>query len=50
MKAMKKDMAGSAQCLALASLCMHTKMPIKLRVLIPIAENSISGVALRPGI
>jgi len=49
MLTMKKDMAGAAQALALASLIMHNNLPCKLRVLIPIAENSISGSAIRPG-
>ena len=49
MLTMKKDMAGAAQTLALASLIMHNKLPCKLRVLIPIAENNISGSSVRPG-
>tara|TARA_A100001035_G_scaffold21109_1_gene14284 strand:- start:30 stop:839 length:810 start_codon:yes stop_codon:yes gene_type:complete len=48
MKGMKKDMAGSAQAIALASWIMHTGLKCKLRVIIPIAENSVAGVALRP--
>jgi leucyl aminopeptidase len=46
---MKKDMGGAAAALAFALLVMRTKLPIKLRVLIPAAENSISGNAFRPG-
>ena len=49
MLTMKKDMAGAAQALALSSLIMHHELPCQLRVLIPIAENSISGCSLRPG-
>ncbi|HZP10078.1 leucyl aminopeptidase family protein [Methyloceanibacter sp.] len=46
---MKKDMGGAATALAFALLAMRTKLPIRLRVLIPAAENSISGNAFRPG-
>ncbi|MGH6750357.1 MAG: leucyl aminopeptidase family protein [Methyloceanibacter sp.] len=46
---MKKDMGGAASALAFALLAMRTKLPIRLRVLIPAAENSISGNAFRPG-
>ena len=49
MRNMKKDMAGSAQALALALWIVESKLPVKLRLLLPIAENSISGIALRPG-
>jgi leucyl aminopeptidase len=46
---MKKDMGGAASALAFALLAMRTKLPIRLRVLIPAAENSIAGNAFRPG-
>jgi len=46
---MKKDMGGAASALAFALLAMRAKLPIRLRVLIPAAENSISGNAFRPG-
>ena len=49
MRQMKKDMAGAAQALALALLIMEHQIPVSLRVLLPCVENSISGVALRPG-
>jgi leucyl aminopeptidase len=49
MALMKKDMGGSAAALAFALMVMRTKLPIRLRVLIPAAENSISGNAFRPG-
>lgn len=49
MRYMKKDMAGSAQALALGLLIMETNLPVNLRILLPIAENSIAGNALRPG-
>lgn len=46
---MKKDMGGAAAALAFASLAMQAKLPIRLRVLIPAADNNISGNAFRPG-
>ncbi len=46
---MKKDMGGAANVLALASLIMDAKLPVRLRVLIPAVENSISANAFRPG-
>ncbi len=46
---MKKDMGGGAHVLALARLIMQSKMPVRLLVLIPAVENSVSGNAYRPG-
>lgn len=46
---MKKDMGGAANVLALASMIMASNLPVRLRVLIPAVENSISGNAFRPG-
>ncbi|WP_342644051.1 leucyl aminopeptidase family protein [Rhodoligotrophos ferricapiens] len=46
---MKKDMGGAANVLALAKLIMAAELPVRLRVLIPAVENSISGAAFRPG-
>lgn len=46
---MKKDMGGAANVLGLASMIMGAKLPVRLRVLIPAVENSISGNAFRPG-
>ncbi len=46
---MKKDMAGAATALALAKMVMDAKLPVRLRVLLPIVENSIAGDAFRPG-
>jgi leucyl aminopeptidase len=48
MKLMKKDMGGAALVLGLAHAIMSQKLPIRLRVLIPAVENSISGNAMRP--
>jgi leucyl aminopeptidase len=45
---MKKDMGGAASMLALAHMLMSRKAKIRLRVLIPAVENSISGSAFRP--
>jgi leucyl aminopeptidase len=46
---MKKDMGGSAASLALAHMIMDAKLKVRLRVIIPAVENSISGIAFRPG-
>jgi len=46
---MKKDMGGSANVLGLAHSIMRAKLPVRLRVLIPVVENAISGSAFRPG-
>ncbi|VAW03323.1 Peptidase B [hydrothermal vent metagenome] len=45
---MKKDMGGAANVLALAQMIMDAKLPVRLRVLIPIAENAIGSDAFRP--
>ena len=45
---MKKDMGGAATVLGLASMIMRLGLPIRLRVLVPAVENSISGRAMRP--
>ncbi len=49
MALMKKDMGGAATALALASMVMAANLPIRLRVLLPLVENAISGNAFRPG-
>ncbi|SCZ10503.1 leucyl aminopeptidase family protein [Microvirga guangxiensis] len=46
---MRKDMGGAAATLALADMIMGAKLPVRLRVLIPAVENSISSNAFRPG-
>lgn len=46
---MKKDMGGAAAALSLAQSLMDAKAPIRLRLLLPIVENSISANAFRPG-
>jgi leucyl aminopeptidase len=45
---MKKDMGGAASVLALAHMIMDRRLDVRLRVLIPAVENSISGGAFRP--
>jgi leucyl aminopeptidase len=45
---MKKDMGGAASVLALAHMIMDRGLKIRLRVLIPAAENSVAGSAFRP--
>lgn len=46
---MKKDMGGAAVTFALARLIMATKLPVRLRLLIPCVENAIGPEAYRPG-
>ncbi len=46
---MKKDMAGSATALALASMIVEAGLRLRLRLLVPIVENAISATAFRPG-
>jgi leucyl aminopeptidase len=49
MRIMKKDMGGAAHALALAKLVIAEKVPVRLHLLIPAVENSVSGAAYRPG-
>jgi leucyl aminopeptidase len=49
MLTMKKDMGGAATVLGLAHMIMDAKLKMRLRVLIPAVENSVSGRAYRPG-
>jgi leucyl aminopeptidase len=46
---MKKDMGGAATVMGLAQLIMSLKLPVRLRMLVPAVENSISAGAFRPG-
>ncbi|HVJ50953.1 MAG TPA: leucyl aminopeptidase family protein [Aliidongia sp.] len=48
MKMMKKDMGGAATMLALAHAVMATGLKVRLRVLVPAVENSVSSTAFRP--
>jgi leucyl aminopeptidase len=49
MLTMKKDMGGAACALAVAGMVMGAKLDMRLRILIPAVENSVSGTAMRPG-
>jgi leucyl aminopeptidase len=49
MLTMKKDMGGAACVLGLAEVIMSSALPVRLRVLVPAVENSVSGSAYRPG-
>ncbi len=48
MRLMKKDMGGAAIVLGLAQAIMDARLPVRLRVLLPCVENSVSGNAMRP--
>lgn len=45
---MKKDMGGAATALAIGHMIMAAGLDIRLRILIPAAENSVAGNAFRP--
>ena len=49
MSLMKKDMGGAANVLGLAAMIMASALKIRLRVLIPVVENSVSSSSFRPG-
>jgi leucyl aminopeptidase len=49
MRLMKKDMGGAAHAIALAKLVMAEKLPVRLHLLIPAVENSVSSTSYRPG-
>jgi len=49
MALMKKDMAGAASVMALGAMIMAANLPVRLRIVIPAADNNISGNAFRPG-
>jgi leucyl aminopeptidase len=48
MRMMKKDMGGAASLIALAHAVMALRLPVRLRLLVPAVENSVSGNAFRP--
>ncbi len=48
MELMKKDMGGAAHAIGLAFILMKLKINLRLRLIIPIAENSISNNSMRP--
>lgn len=45
---MKKDMGGAATVMGLALMIMRLGLPLRLRVLVPAVENSVSGNSMRP--
>ena len=45
---MKKDMGGAATALALGHMIMAARLKVRLRVIVPAVENSISGASFRP--
>ena len=49
MRWMKKEMGGAAHAIALASLVLAAKLPVRLTLLVPAVENSVAGNAYRPG-
>ena len=49
MRNMKKDMGGAAHAIALASLVMARKLPVRLTLLVPAVENAIGPTSYRPG-
>jgi leucyl aminopeptidase len=49
MRLMKKDMGGAAHALGLARLIISERLPVRLHLLIPAVENSVSATAFRPG-
>ena len=49
MRLMKKDMGGAAHALALARLIIGEQLPVRLHLLIPAVENSVSASSYRPG-
>jgi leucyl aminopeptidase len=48
MDLMKKDMGGAATALTLARMVMEAELDVRLRVILPIVENSIAAKAMRP--
>ncbi|HEX3863568.1 MAG TPA: leucyl aminopeptidase family protein [Stellaceae bacterium] len=48
MRMMKKDMGGAAIMLGLGQAIMAAGLKLRLRVLLPLVENSVSGNAMRP--
>lgn len=49
MALMKKDMGGAANVLGLAHTIIAAKLNVRLRILLPIVENAVSGSSFRPG-
>ncbi|MDG4768136.1 leucyl aminopeptidase family protein [Solwaraspora sp. WMMD406] len=49
MRLMRKDMGGAAAVVATALGAAALRLPVTLTVLVPLAENMVSGTAFRPG-
>lgn len=49
MRTMHTDMAGGAAALAALRIVAEQRLPLRVTVLVPVAENSFSGSAFRPG-
>ncbi|GIX12765.1 MAG: leucyl aminopeptidase [Paracoccaceae bacterium] len=49
MALMKKDMGGAATAIGLARMVMAAGLPLRLRLLVPAVENSVSAASFRPG-
>lgn len=44
---MRKDMGGAAVALGVARMIVAAKLPVRLRLLLPVVENAVSGNAYR---
>ncbi len=49
MKLMRKDMGGAAAIVAATLAAAELKLPVRITALAPLAENMVSGTAVRPG-
>jgi leucyl aminopeptidase len=49
MQEMKSDMAGAAAVVQATLAIAALKLPVKVTTLVPMAENMVSGAAIRPG-
>ena len=49
MKTMYTDVAGGAAALGALHVVAALRVPVRLTVLVPLAENAVSGSAMRPG-
>lgn len=49
MRVMKKDMGGSAAALGVFLACARLNLPVRLTCYLALAENMVSGNAMRPG-
>ncbi len=49
MRWMKKDMGGAAAAIGVFLACASLKLPVKITCMLALAENMVSGHAMRPG-